>query len=318
MDKSNLKIIDLNFDNKLTASTKKTVEVVCKVFISFKNLLSLMTPKSISILIALFLPLSLLAQTNFVCAYTVGNVNEAEICDMLGFKSKPEAQKAVENIVRRSGLKQNFYVMECPNIQNCYAATRNGERLIVYDATFMRKVNSMARTDWGAMSVLAHEIGHHLQGHTLKNQGSDPLRELEADEFAGFVMYQMGASLQEAQSAIWSMTSDFDSGTHPPRSKRLAAIKTGYNNAAELYPHAQNTDEALVSSTNSSPEEEKVIANENRSHIRLENVVKTGCVEGNCSYGYGVAVNRNTFEKYAGNWKNGGEKVMELNILLMV
>ena len=170
----------------------------------------------------------------FACNYTSNAINEKSICDMLGFQTRPAAQKAVEQIVRRSGLKQNFYVMECPNIDNCFAATRNGERLIVYDAGFMKRVNGITKTDWGAMSVLAHEIGHHLQGHTLKQSGSDPQKELEADEFSGFVMYQMGASLKEAQSAIFMLTTDQDYGTHPPRRKRLAAIAKGYNAATDL------------------------------------------------------------------------------------
>lgn len=175
----------------------------------------------------------------FGCSYTSNKINEKAICDLLGFRTRPEAQRAVEKIVSRSGLKQNFYVMECPKIDNCFAATKNGERLIVYDAGFMQRVNDLTRTDWGAMSILAHEIGHHLQGHTLKPGGSDPERELEADEFSGFVMYEMGATLKEAQSAIWKLTSDYDSGTHPPRNQRLAAIKTGYKKAKALYPNIQ-------------------------------------------------------------------------------
>ena len=102
-----------------------------------------------------------------------------------------------------------------------------------------RAVNTALKTleNEEIVAVLAHEIGHHLQGHTLKAGGSDPQRELEADEFSGFVMYQMGASLKEAQSAIWRLTTDYDTGSHPPRSKRLNAIKKGYHDAKDLYPH---------------------------------------------------------------------------------
>jgi hypothetical protein len=247
----------------------------------------------------------------WACSYTSNQINEKAICDMLGFKTRPEAQKAVEDIVRRSGLKQNFYVMECPSIDNCFAATRNGERLIVYDSGFMRRVNLLAKTDWGAMSVLAHEIGHHLQGHTLKAGGSDPQRELEADEFSGFVMYQMGASLEEAQSAIWKMTTDFDSGTHPPRQKRMAAIKKGFDNAADLYPRVSSVydkpfETQPTAKTKTVVSESKEIENPVLIPAKKEiPAVKTGCVEGNCSNGFGVAVNRNSLEKYAGNWKNG-------------
>lgn len=243
----------------------------------------------------------------FACSYTSNSINEKEICDWLGFQSRPEAQRAVSEIVSRSGLKQNFYVMECPNIDNCYAATRNGERLIVYDGSFMRRVNNMAQTDWAALSILAHEIGHHLQGHTLKQGGSDKIKELEADEFSGFVMYQMGANLSEAQSAIYKLTSNKEYGTHPPRKDRLTAIETGFENAKRLYPHVNNSSPKIENTPTKEVIRQEVLVinkpvfNENT----IERKVKTGCLTGNCRDGFGVAVNRRTLEKYSGNWDNG-------------
>lgn len=214
-------------------------------------------------------------------SYFGSTINEKEICDLVAFTTRPEVSMAVESIVKRSGLKQNFYVMECPSTNNCFAATRNGERLIVYDAGFFEKLNSVTKTHWAALSILAHEIGHHLQGHTIKNGGSDHDRELEADEFSGFVMYQMGASLGEAQSAISMLTTEYSTGTHPPKSIRLSAIARGYDNARELYPQVNNHTE------------------------ETPDVVRTGCVNGNCTDGFGVAINSKTYEKYEGEWKMG-------------
>ncbi len=173
-------------------------------------------------------------------------INEKAICNMVSFRSKEVAEKAVEEIVRRSGLKKNFYVMECPNTDNCFAAVNGQTRLIVYDGSFMRKANDISKSDWAALSILAHEIGHHLQGHTIIEGGSDPQKELEADEFSGFVMYQMGASLKDAQAAISKLTSDYDGGTHPPRSRRLVAIEKGYKNAQELYPNIKKNDGNVI------------------------------------------------------------------------
>jgi hypothetical protein len=176
-------------------------------------------------------------------------INEKAFCSQFSFRSKEVAEKAVDEIVRRSGLKRNFYVMECPNTDNCFAAIQGQTRLIVYDGSFMKKANDLSKSDWGALSILAHEIGHHLQGHTIIEGGSDPAKELEADEFSGFVMYQMGASLKDAQAAINKLTSDYDGGTHPARPKRLAAIKKGYDNAQDLYPNIKKNDGSVVIST---------------------------------------------------------------------
>ena len=180
-------------------------------------------------------------------------INERAFCSQFSFRSKEVAEKAVDEIVRRSGLKRNFYVMECPNTDNCFAAIQGQTRLIVYDGSFMKKANDLSKSDWGALSILAHEIGHHLQGHTIIEGGSDPAKELEADEFSGFVMYQMGASLKDAQAAINKLTSDYDGGTHPARPKRLAAIKKGYDNAQELYPNIKKSDGSVVTQPKSQP-----------------------------------------------------------------
>jgi hypothetical protein len=180
-------------------------------------------------------------------------INEKAFCSQFSFRSKEVAEKAVDEIVRRSGLKRNFYVMECPNTDNCFAAIQGQTRLIVYDGSFMKKANDLSKSDWGALSILAHEIGHHLQGHTIIEGGSDPIKELEADEFSGFVMYQMGASLKEAQAAISKLTSDYDGGSHPARPKRLAAIKKGYDNAQELYPNIKKNDGSILTQPKSQP-----------------------------------------------------------------
>ncbi len=180
-------------------------------------------------------------------------INEKAFCSQFSFRSKEVAEKAVDEIVRRSGLKRNFYVMECPNTDNCFAAIQGQTRLIVYDGSFMKKANDLSKSDWGALSILAHEIGHHLQGHTIIEGGSDPVKELEADEFSGFVMYQMGASLKEAQAAISKLTSDYDGGSHPARPKRLAAIKKGFDNAQELYPNIKKNDGSIVTQPKSQP-----------------------------------------------------------------
>lgn len=248
-----------------------------------------------------------------------GNViNEREICDWVAFSTKPEVSKAIENIVRRSGLKQNFYVMECPNTDNCFAATRNGERLIVYDPSFINKLNNVTKTDWGALSILAHEIGHHLQGHTIKQGGSEHEKELEADEFSGFVMYQMGAKLKEAQTAIASLTTEYTTSTHPPRSKRLKAIERGYNNAKELYPDIQPKNVQSTSTYQKPIVYEKPTIDQNvrndeiviettisPNNGNLEPIRKKGCIDGNCFEGFGVAINSKTSEKFEGNWHIG-------------
>jgi hypothetical protein len=77
-------------------------------------------------------------------------------------------------------------------------------------------------------------VGHHLQGHTLQAGGSRPPTELEADRYSGYVLFRMGATLDQSQAAMRALGSDTGSATHPDRSSRLAAITNGWVAACEL------------------------------------------------------------------------------------
>lgn len=143
------------------------------------------------------------------------------------------ANTAVERILRYSGLKKNFIILAA-DIDNAQAAIQGTDRYILYNESFMQRINVAAKTDWAAISILAHEIGHHLQGHTLKATGSRPPIELEADEYSGFILQRMGASLQDARAALSVLSSDKGSATHPGKQDRLKAITDGWTDAQQL------------------------------------------------------------------------------------
>jgi len=148
--------------------------------------------------------------------------------------SKKEAKDAVENIVRYTGLVPNFEIVENPNITTAIAYIKKGKRYIAYNPKFMLRVKDRTKSDWGAISVLAHEIGHHLAGHTLITRKRDIQEELDADRFSGFILYKMGASLEEAKSVISLVELNSNPETHPPKTERLIAITLGWLDANKL------------------------------------------------------------------------------------
>lgn len=161
--------------------------------------------------------------------------------DGQAFKVDPRAlaaagngEEAVSAIMRFTGLPQNFKVMEgdVPNAAALIVMSSSGvpERVIAYNSKFMKEVRSATRdNDWASISILAHEIGHHLSGHTLMPGGSQPPIELEADKFSGYVLFKMGARLDDAQKAIATLVPEEDGPTHPGRPKRLAAVNSGWS-----------------------------------------------------------------------------------------
>lgn len=141
---------------------------------------------------------------------------------------------AVAKIVSYTGLSQNFEVVENPNIKTAIAYIKKRKRYIAYNPEFMLRVKDRTKSDWGAISVLAHEIGHHLAGHTLVKRNRKPQEELDADRFSGFILHQMNATLDEAKTAIRSIELDSDPERYPPKTERLVAITLGWLDANKL------------------------------------------------------------------------------------
>lgn len=147
--------------------------------------------------------------------------------------SSEEAEQIIQAIMNSVGLKANFEIKEA-DISNAAAVIHKGKRLILYDPSFIRKIQLASKTDWAAVSILAHEIGHHLNGHTMMSKGErEPALELEADEFSGFILRQMGAPLEDALKGMRLISHEKGSHSHPAQKARLAAIERGYIAANE-------------------------------------------------------------------------------------
>ncbi len=177
---------------------------------------------------------------------TVEEVNNA--CSQLRFSGDEDAEIAVDKILEQIGLFRNFTIQECPDINNAIAKIIESdagvkERYILYDNNFFNKIDNKAESDWAAISILAHEIGHHLNGHALNNEGSNHKFELEADYFSGISLAKMGATLKEAQSAINTLQYEKATRTHPAKVDRLKEIKRGWNKAKGITTTKTNEEE---------------------------------------------------------------------------
>ena len=252
---------------------------------------------------------------SFVCNY-VGNgrlSSPQEICNYLSFTSNRHAERVVERILQPVGLTRNFVVVECPNTENCFATVVDGQRFIIYDGQFMKQVENLTKTDWSATSIVAHEIGHHLQGHTIDGMGSRPSKELEADRFSGFVLHQLGASLDESLIAIRTLSSTESTDSHPGLGIRVEAISRGWNEAEKMYPLWNKTPATLANSTvTASNNSGGVYRPATKPKPAKEEVVETdityhapkGCASGDCYNGPGILIRENQ-ERYEGTFQNG-------------
>ena len=147
-----------------------------------------------------------------------------EICfevqkSLKGFAADKEADDALDEILAVIGAAKNFYLIPCDEINNALALTYKGERFILYDKDFIDRINK-ATNDWSGKFILAHEVGHHINGHTrdfliasvLDDQTKEKQREeeLEADEFAGFIVAKLGAKYNQIKELINTIASEKD------------------------------------------------------------------------------------------------------------
>jgi hypothetical protein len=143
----------------------------------------------------------------------------------------PEAREMLSEIMTVVGLHPNFELKEA-KVSNIEASISHRKRYILYNPEFINWITNTTGDKWAAIALLAHEVGHHLNGHTIRKSGSMPALELEADEFAGFILYKLGASLEQAQEVMKHIARTKASRTHPARTSRMLAIQAGWDKAA--------------------------------------------------------------------------------------
>lgn len=196
---------------------------------------------------------------------------------------RPRELSQINSILKETGLVFNFKVYAAP-IQNAAAVIFENKRIILYDPRLLSTSDLHSGSYWSSMSILAHEIGHHLLGHTLKGTGSNLPDELEADKYSGFMIYRLGGTLEEATAAMKEFGSETASETHPAKADRIEAIATGWNNANESRYQAAIPPPPADDESNESWEYTPAMLID-RENIQADS---TGSVYGNLSYLYGI------------------------------
>jgi Peptidase family M48 len=171
-----------------------------------------------------------------------------------------ELVNAVALVLGYTGLRPNF-IVESSNVPDAVAIITDTVRYIVYNKDLMTTINERAGNKWAAVAVLAHEVGHHLLGHTLRPGGSRPKEELEADRYSGFILEKLGIPPQVATAAVDMLTNEIGSPTHPRRSERVKSVTDGWWEAFRLEHHTP--DLAARPSSTPSPQTTFVAGSDN-------------------------------------------------------
>ncbi|WP_324680937.1 hypothetical protein [Hymenobacter sp. GOD-10R] len=125
---------------------------------------------------------------------------------------------------------------------NCYATTSpDNTRMLVADKDFLINTNNTTGTKWAAISVLAHELGHHVAGFDRHpTQAGD---ELDADYWSGYILNKLGASKTASTKCVLRYGGENDTDTHPNKLTRAEIVQTGWDDAHNNtinYEHCDN------------------------------------------------------------------------------
>ena len=171
----------------------------------------------------------------FVPLVSFGQNDGYDLCFELrnrSFDSNKDAISSLQKVLSVANLKTNrFVILPCDNIGNAMASVYEGFRYILYKESWMSESDY-----WSKMAILAHEVGHHINGHTLSGYSlaENKRVELEADDWAGYAMAKLGASLTETLELTKRFSEGDDTNsTHPNRAKRIAALTNGWNVGSE-------------------------------------------------------------------------------------
>ncbi|NNU17615.1 hypothetical protein HK107_14885 [Parvularcula sp. ZS-1/3] len=159
-----------------------------------------------------------------MCSYAGGTTGQGLL---------PATRRAIvelQSIMRALGYRAPLEIYQ-GGVPNAAATVIGGRPVVLYNAGFL---NGLARChSAAAVTVLAHEVGHHANLDTqwtaqFKHPWS---KELGADFVSGVAMRRMGYSWRDAQSGINCSFGPFSPGnqSHPDSQRRLRAINDGYS-----------------------------------------------------------------------------------------
>ena len=253
-------------------------------------------------------------------ANTIGGLT---LCSHLGgksFSNNKAADSALDEILNVIGASKRFVIQPCNNVDNAAAITLLGVRYIFYNPNWMSDLQYSG--DWANKFILAHEVGHHINNHTIdaalrlsgqiKNSqdlASSRFEELEADEFAGFVLGRLGATLNQALTAVRNLSNADDTySTHPKRDKRINAVTKGFNSSGGKI-NTSNTGVAEGKTVDSPYSNSRYggVTFQTRTDV-YNNAIYKGYISINNdkAFGYGTLYGNDGY-LYEGEWADGRE-----------
>jgi hypothetical protein len=148
-------------------------------------------------------------------------------------EARDDDSSGISNVVSRImgalSFNADFDVYIAEHENNAFATVARGRKILVVDVGFVAGLNQRTGTQWAAISVIAHEIGHHIAGFS----GDRHRCELNADYWSGQSLQRLGSGRDPAMRALLLVGNDQDTPTHPNKRRRAQIVARGWDDASQ-------------------------------------------------------------------------------------
>jgi len=142
-------------------------------------------------------------------------------------EAEPKYQALANSITERVPMSAiPVYAADIPNA--CATSNEYNVPIITYNPRFIKPLEY--RNPWTVVMVFAHEVAHHYNEDLKSNSTTayeSRQQELNADEFAGYILRYEGASLSDSLS-IFDIIEFERSATHPSEVNRRKILRKGW------------------------------------------------------------------------------------------
>lgn len=221
-------------------------------------------------------------------------------------------EKEMDRLLSLYGISTRPYYLcktyKMPEGTAAFATKYLGKNYIVLDAQYFESIDKI-----NSSYTLGHEIGHHVQNHNQDNSVHQHEQELEADRFAGALLFKAGYSFDQVKTLKNNYEEDVATVDHPKPSLRRKAIRGGWQNANRL--SGKYTLESKKEKSNHTPPKTRVMAKSKTRYIdnrqRVENVIQlfiNSLGSGDVKTAYSLQDNDNwgTFDQFSSKSAYGG------------
>lgn len=91
------------------------------------------------------------------------------------YEASPHTLEIINQTIDYSGLSAPIKTYAANVDDIGIALIYNGKRLILVNELLFTELQKSKSDYWLKISVIAHEIGHHLNGHTILNENEHPI-----------------------------------------------------------------------------------------------------------------------------------------------